>query len=81
MEVKAAFGILALLLILQQLLRWLIGTRVMAKRMTPAEILHWRLMNHEIDAGEYEVRRRKLRQMINSALNTNKAGCRKGEQR
>lgn len=58
MEVKTVFAVLALLLLLQLLLRWVIADRVMAKPMTPAEILRWRMINREIDACEYEVRKR-----------------------
>lgn len=68
MEIKSIFAIVAVILLAQRLLRLLWSQRVAVKHMTPAEILRWRLINREIDPSEYQVRMRKLHNMIGSAL-------------
>jgi hypothetical protein len=55
----------------QLLVGWLASWKISSWRMTPAEILGWRLISGEIDGAEYARRPMRLNNMIEEALGKN----------
>ena len=74
MGVKATFAFLAAIVLARFLWQSLAVRELGMKRMTPDQILQWRLAHGEIDRHEYAIRLSKLHRMIEVATGKARKG-------